>query len=266
MYDLDYKVPLIRRDEYGGTYRTIPHDPSHPRAAEPLILLDTVHVAYRSHYARTDGGNWPYHHAVAGSRSDMWLRLGAAEALVAVNRRLRPFGFEVLLLDGYRSVACQQALYDFYLERGRSVVDDPTEEACRAYADGFVSDTSGFSPTSSAAWPLHSTGGAVDTTLRSLTTGELADMGARFEDLTDASESDYFERKLLEGAVRDDDSRLWHRRLLHWALHAEDWMNSPWVFWHYDWGTQLYVHMRKALRRQPPPAAWYGYIGDPPPP
>jgi D-alanyl-D-alanine dipeptidase len=266
LYDLDYRIPLIDSGRYERAYGHVPHDATDPRSAEPLVLLDTVGVAYRSHHARTDGGNWPYHRPLAGSRQDTWLRAGAAASLATVNQKLRAFGFELFVLDGYRSVTCQQALYDFYFAQGRSAIEDPSDEACRAYALGFVRDTFRFSPTSSDAWPAHSTGGAVDLTLRSLRTGELVDMGSRFEDMTDASHNDHYERKLLAGELHEDDPRLWHRRLTHWAMDGEDWANSPWVFWHYDLGNQLYVQMRRALNDRAPHAAWYGYIEAPPEP
>jgi D-alanyl-D-alanine dipeptidase len=266
LYDLDYTIPLIDAGQYERGYGRVPHDPTDPRSAEPLVLLDSVGVAYCSHHARTDGGNWPYHRPLAGSREDTWLRAGAAASLAAANARLRPFGFELFVLDGYRSVACQQALYDFYFAQGRAVLDDPSVQACRTYALGFVRDTARFSPTSSEAWPAHATGGAVDLTLRSLATGELVDMGSRFEDMTAASHNDHYERQLLAGAIGERDPRLWHRRLTHWAMSGEDWANSPWVFWHYDLGNQLYVQMCRALRDRAPAAAWYGYIEPPPAP
>lgn len=266
MFALDYTIPIIDNERYARAYGQIPHDPADPRASEPLVLLDTVGVAYCSHHARTDGGNWPYHRPLKGSRKDTWLRLGAARSLAVVNAKLRPFGFELFVLDGYRSVTCQQALYDFYYEQGRQTVPDPTPEACRAYALKFVRDTARFSPTNSSAWPAHATGAAVDLTLRSLATGELVDMGSRFEDMTVESHNDHYERKLLASEITEDDPRLWHRRLAHWAMESEDWANSPWVFWHYDLGNQLYVQMRKALGHPVADAAWYGYIEAPPEP
>ncbi len=264
--ELNYRIPIIDPARYGKAYGQVPHDAGDPRAGEPLVLLDTVKVAYRSYHARTDGENWPYGMALRGSRKDTWIRKGAAVSLARVNDKLRPFGYELLVLDGYRSVECQQALYDFYFEQGRQTVADPTDDACHAYANRFVRHTYKFSPTNSNAWPAHSTGGAVDITLRSLEMGQEVDMGSRFEEMSETSHNDYFERQLEQGAIKADDSRLWHRRLAHWALETEDWVNSPWVFWHYDLGNQLYVQMRRYLGGPAPEAAWYGYIAEPPRP
>jgi D-alanyl-D-alanine dipeptidase len=264
LFELNHRIPIIDPSRYGKAYGQVRHDPTDPRAQEPLVLLDSVNVAYCSYHARTDGQNAPYHRALRGSRKDTWLRAGAAASLARVNKKLRPFGYEVFVLDGYRSVECQQALYDFYFEQGRMSLDEPTDEACHQYANRFVRHTFRFSPTNSDAWPAHSTGAAVDLTLRSLMTGELVDMGSQFEEMTDTSHNDYFERQLLAGAIDESDLRLWHRRLAHWALESEDWVNSPWVFWHYDLGNQLYVQMRRHLGGDAPEAAWYGYIEEPP--
>jgi zinc D-Ala-D-Ala dipeptidase len=264
LHELNHKIPIIDPSRYGKAYGQVRHDPADPRAGEPLVLLDTVNVAYRSYHAQDDGDNPPYHRALRGSRKDTWLRAGAAESLKRVNDRMRPFGFEVYVLDGYRSVECQQALYDFYFDQGRQKIGGADEEAFHSYANQFVRHTYKFSPTNSNAWPAHSTGAAVDITLRSLTTGEIVDMGSQFEEMTETSHNDYYERQLLSGAITEADPRLWHRRLAHWALESEDWVNSPWVFWHYDLGNQLYVQMRKSLGGPAPDAAWYGYIPEPP--
>ena len=72
-----------------------------------------------------------------------------------------------------------------------------------------------------------------------------------------------FERELIAGRIAADDRRLWNRRLIHWAMSAAGFLNDPFVFWHYDWGNQLYIKVRRALFADAPKAAWYGYIGPP---
>jgi D-alanyl-D-alanine dipeptidase len=46
-------------------------------------------------------------------------------------------------------------------------------------------------------------------------------------------------------------------------MSSEGFENDPFTFWHYDWGSQLYVKMTRALRANPAKAAWYGYIAPP---
>ena len=118
MFAFDPTIPIIDREVYAGHYTDIAFDRGDPRFREPLVPLESVGVAYRSHHARDDGGNWPYHRAIEGARKDMWLRRSAAEKLLAVNVRLRPFGVELFVLDGYRGIECQRGLWEFYLAEG----------------------------------------------------------------------------------------------------------------------------------------------------
>jgi D-alanyl-D-alanine dipeptidase len=264
MFDLDYTIPVINPDQYEGSYNGIPVDASDPRYKEPLIRLEEVGVAYQSHHARTDGLNWPYHRPVEGSRPDMWLRKSAAEMLGRANEHLRPFGLELFILDAYRTMECQRGLWDFYYAEGRTKRPHASETVWRNYALQHIADPLCFSPTDPTTWSAHPTGGAVDLTLRSLSTGEVVDMGARFEEITPISYNDHFERQLAKGLIDPNDSRLWHRRLLHWAMSREGFLNDPFVFWHFDWGNQLYVKIRSSLFADAPKAAWYGYVESPP--
>jgi D-alanyl-D-alanine dipeptidase len=48
-------------------------------------------------------------------------------------------------------------------------------------------------------------------------------------------------------------------------MSAEGFVNDPFVFWHYDWGNQLYIKVSNALFAAAPGRAWYGYTAAPPP-
>lgn len=260
MFAIDHRIPIIEPEIYAGDYTAIAFDRDDPRFADPLVPLDGVGIAYESHHARTDGGNWPYNAPVAGARKDMWLRRSAAELLQRANARLAPFGAELFVLDGYRPIACQRGLWAFFVEEGRRAnASDPI-----AYALAHVFDPRPFDEDDPSTWPAHACGASVDLTLRDKRSHALFDMGVRFEDICDVSANDHFERELLVGRIADDDPRLWNRRLIHWAMSAEGFLNDPFVFWHYDWGNQLYVKVRRALFADAPKAAWYGYIAAPP--
>ncbi|MFZ1883471.1 MAG: M15 family metallopeptidase [Rhodoplanes sp.] len=62
---------------------------------------------------------------------------------------------------------------------------------------------------------------------------------------------------------RSGDARLRNRRLLHWAMQAQGFINYIYECWHFDYGNQMYVMMRNYLDRDPAPAAWYGYVPAP---
>lgn len=264
MFAIDHRIPIIEPALYAGGYTHVPHDRGDPRFAEPLVPLESVGVAYRSHHARDDGGNWPYHRPVAGARKDMWLRRSAAQMLARANARLQPHGAELFVLDGYRGIECQRGLWAFYLERAARALPHGTAEDHAKHALDYVFDPSPFDEGNPSTWPAHSCGASVDLTLRDLRTREVLDMGVRFEDIVPEAANDWFERELLAGRIAPDDPLLWNRRLIHWAMSAEGFVNDPFVFWHYDWGNQLYVKVRGALFADAPAKAWYGYVAPPP--
>jgi D-alanyl-D-alanine dipeptidase len=263
IFDLAYEVPVIERKAYAGRYTSIPFDTTDPRRNEELVRLETAGVAYEAHHARTDGQNWPYFAPVAGARKDVWLRRTVAGMLAKVNDRLAPFGVELIVLDGYRTLACQQGMWDFFYNQAVRAEPKGTPASWRAQALRHAVDPSNFNENDPATWPTHATGAAVDLSLRDRCTGNYCDLGGRFEDINAIAATDFFERKLAAGAIDAGDPRLRYRRLLHWAMRSEGFENDPFTFWHYDWGSQLYVKMMQALRANPARAAWYGYIAPP---
>src|SRR5919199_1410471 len=263
MVALDYKIPIIDRHQYAGSYRNIPVDPDASLFHEPLIKLESVNVEFECYYAKTDGKNPPYYRPIEGSRQDVWSRKSVAEKLANVNNRLRPFGVELFVLDGYRPIECQRGLWNFYYAKAKQEMPNGSEQERRAHAKEHITEPEPFDPLDSRTWPTHTTGAAVDLTLRDLVSGKLVDMGSNFVEITDISYNDYFERQLAKGLINEDDKRLQNRRLLHWAMNQEGFLNDPFVFWHYDWGNQLYVKVRRALFADAPKAAWYGYVEPP---
>jgi zinc D-Ala-D-Ala dipeptidase len=263
LFDLAHEVPIIERKVHAGSYTSIPFDATDPRRNEPLIRLETVGVAYEAHHARTDGRNWPYFGPVPGARKDVWLRKTVAGMLTKANDRLKPFGVELIVLDGYRTIACQKGIWDFFYREAVRATPEGTSEIWRARALRHAFDPSDFDEDDPATWPTHATGAAVDLSLRDRDSGSYCDLGGRFEDISDVSATDYFERKVAAGVIAGTDTRLRYRRLLHWAMSSEGFENDPFTFWHYDWGSQLYVKMTRALGRKAAKAAWYGYIAPP---
>lgn len=263
---VDHQVPITSPRMFSSPYLEIPIDKNDPRGREPLIPLESVGVAFESYYAKTDGKNPPFGISIEGSRQDVWLRESVAEKLARVNERLRPFEAELFVLDGHRSVACQQGLWNFFYSKAKQQNASGSEQEHRAYARQFIVDPVSFDEADSRTWPAHTNGAAVDLTLRDSLTRELLDMGANFEEDSDSSASvgDYFERQMAAGNIDENDVRLQNRRLLNWAMTREGLLNeTAKVFWHYDWGNQLYVRASRAFLEDPPQAAWYGYIEPP---
>ncbi len=241
----------------------MPLDLRDARAQEPLVALAEYALAGESYYARTDGGNAPYHRPIAGSLSVPWARRSVAEKLSRVNRALHRRGYRLFVWDAYRPVACQRGLWDFFWEKALAEAPDADDATLRARVLTFVSDPSGFNPDDPASAPTHATGGAIDLTLQHLGTGTVAEMGADFDETSERSASDFYELALERGEIAADDPRLLHRRLLHTAMREEGFVNYPPEFWHFDWGNQMYIRNLAAMGGDAPQAAWYGYARQP---
>ena len=140
---IDHQVPIISPEMFSRPYSDIPIDRNDPRGREPLIPLESVGVAFESYYAKTDGNNPPFGISINGSRQDIWLRKSLAEKLARVNQRLRPFEAEVFVLDGHRSVACQQGLWDFFYARAKQLNPNGSEQEHRGHAMTVHSRSSG---------------------------------------------------------------------------------------------------------------------------
>jgi len=264
MQTVDHRIPTLALPCNAGSYHDIPFDATDSRANEPLVRLDGYGIVGESFYARTDGGNAPYNRKIDGAAERIWCRKTVAEKLARVNDRLKAFGVELFVFDAYRPIKCQKGLWDFFWKKVAHDNPQASEEERRSICLTIVSDPTRFQRTDSKTWPLHSSGGAVDLTLRKRGTRELLDMGAGFDELSANSTSDAFERKLAAGEIAENDPRLQNRRLLHWAMTQEGFTNYHLEWWHFDYGNQGHVLYAKLLGLpNAPQAAWYGYV-DPP--
>lgn len=260
---IDYRIPILDWKSDSGGYGGVPVDDGDPRGTEPLAEISAYAIAGENFYAREDGANSPYNRRIAGAVDGVWLRTGVLERIVRANRRLAPYGAELFVFDGYRSVETQQGLWDHFEEEIAREKPGLAPGARRKAVVRYVSDPNRFRRDDPATWPAHTTGAAVDCTLRSLKSGALLDMGAAFDEAREISHSDALERALQAGAIPPDDDALNNRRLLHWAMESEGFVNYPLEYWHFDWGDQMYVHNLALRDGNAPAAAWYGYV-DPP--
>jgi zinc D-Ala-D-Ala dipeptidase len=253
-------IPIVDWPSNAGAYGNVPVDLDDPRSADPLVRIGDFGIAGQSFYAREDGDNWPYNAKIDGALCDVWCRSLAAQKLKQANKFLETQGYELHVWDAYRPIACQTALWDFFYAQAPQ---DAFESDRRNFALNYVSDPTRFNRRDPTTWPSHSTGAAVDLTLRDLETQKLCDMGARFDEASAISHSDAYERLLQREPTADVASICNNRRLLHFAMRQQGFVNYPLEFWHFDWGNQMYVHNLRLLSGSAPERAWYGYIESP---
>jgi len=150
----------------------------------------------------------------------IWLRQAVAAKLLAVQRSL-PRGIHLFVIEGYRSLARQQLIYERFLRQ--SYVDHPEWplNIRRREINRMVAPPDVKCP------PGHCTGGAVDLTLVGPKGAELDMLSPcqdRFEDCTPT----FFPSLSSE--------TLHNRELLYDAMEAQGFKNYPLEWWHYSCG------------------------------
>lgn len=233
-------IPLPARRATALDYHSVPVNFADPRFHEPLVELASVGIAGESYYARADGLNVPYFTKVADEPRTVWSRQSVAQKLQTINARLAPSGLELFAQDGFRPISCQRALWEFGLAEAKRQLDNPSVEECVAFAGQYFSNPSRYAEEDPSTWPTHLTGGAIDLTIRRTQTGELLYMGGVFDDPSTVSATAYYETNQRPGAASDIEARA-NRRLLYWLMLEEGFANYPLEWWHFDFGTQMWV-------------------------
>jgi D-alanyl-D-alanine dipeptidase len=237
----------------------VPFDRADPRWREGLVDLSKEGLVTEAWYARTDGGNAPYHRRIDGAVETVAARESIAAMLKRADATVSARGLRIKVVDAYRSVETQRGLWSFFSEligRVRPGLS-PTER--EAVVKTFVSDPRRFDQDDDTSWPLHSTGGSVDVLLVDAKSGAMLDHGAGFDEAHERSYTDHYERLLAAGSISPDDPRLLSRRILVNAMTGAGFTNYAYEFWHFDYGTQLHIWTLRENGRMPAPAAaWYG--------
>jgi len=253
----------VPEDLAGG--RAIPIAEDDPRGREPLVDIADFGLAGEAFYARTDGANAPYRRALDGAPARIRVRHGVAERLRAADARLSAGGLALFLLDGWRPLAVQHALWTFFLDRARAA-GAPDEAAARQAARQYCGDPTDYAPDTPATWPSHLTGGAVDLTLaRRAPDGRIEPlfMGGIFDDPSPISHTAAFETAEAAEAQPDRsasaEAARANRRILYWTLREAGFTNLATEWWHYDFGDRLWSATLAALGETvTPPAVLYG--------
>lgn len=166
---------------------------------------------------------------IAGAMDTCYLREQVISRLARAARHIADTGLQLVILDGWRPPAVQQALYQAIFRQ--VCADHPGEDqaALHRRTREFVSP-----PSEEAHRPSpHLTGGSVDVTL-SDGTGKLLDMGSAFDEPTPRSYSDAYEK--LDSPIRE------RRRLLFSAMTTAGFTHLPSEWWHFDYGNQNWAY------------------------
>src|SRR5690606_40003770 len=87
----------------------------------------------------------------------------------------------------------------------------------------------------------HSTGGAVDLTLR-WRGGESLFMGSLFADPSPVSHTAHFEALKGRLSFSEEEARA-NRRLLYWLMREAGFASNPSEWWHFSYGDQMWAKL-----------------------
>lgn len=163
---------------------------------------------------------------------EIYLREGVFERLLKASKAL-PGGHRFIILDGWRPLPLQQALFDRYKE-------ELAREHPELDADRLTEQTRRFiaEPRSDPLFPSpHSTGGSVDLTIADAS-GRILPMGSEFDETSDRSETLYLESRVDSDLSELELRALENRRLLYHSMVSAGFTNYPDEWWHYDYGNQ----------------------------
>lgn len=177
------------------------------------------------------------------STAGAWVREGVRRRLLAAQAAL-PDGVRLLVIEGYRPLDRQRAIFDSYREELRRRHPGWSDERL------FVESTKFVSPVEVAP---HSTGGALDLTLCTVEGAEL-DMGTPVDATPEASRNACF-----TAAANIPARARRNRQMLAAALAGAGLVNYPTEWWHWSYGDRYwaYVTGRRSARYGPvpPPSA-----------
>ena len=158
---------------------------------DPAIRLDVRYATKNNEFGR------PFY-----KEARAFLQRPAAEALARVQRALKAKGYGLLVFDGYRPWSVTKQFWDLTPPDKKVFVANPKNGS------------------------RHNRGGAVDLTLWDLATGREADMGGRYDEMTERSYVTY------DKGPKDAMAR---RELLRDEMGKEGFFPYPWEWWHFDW-------------------------------
>lgn len=239
--------------EYKKGYRQWPIDLHDERNAEVCIDVRTQGIAGKNLYHRTDAP--PYFHQFEGSVPELFVRTSVIEKLKIVNTLLAPYNAEIFVYDSWRPapvqkggrIWCEADVRVRFPEWDTSRVMDVVNEFW-AVGPEDESDIDPLSP------PPHSTGSALDLTLRRLSDEQELWMGTLVDDTTPKAHTDWYELH-ADDSFSDREARK-NRRLLYHILTKAGFIVNPTEWWHVSWGDQMWAQISSKGTSQEV-RAWY---------
>jgi D-alanyl-D-alanine dipeptidase len=161
---------------------------------------------------------------------------------------------ELFLYDAYRPISVQNYFFRSWIPDYLCRENPEKGQAwARAETARYWTEASDEPSLLQVAPPPHSTGGAVDLTIRRID-GCPREMGSMFDDITERSWPNYFEQRDAVGFTERE--AMFNRRLLFHLMTAEGFAHHPFEWWHFSYGDRAWGSVNTCQ-------AFYGYLPSP---
>jgi zinc D-Ala-D-Ala dipeptidase len=254
----DKPIPIFSKKFNSNFYNKIEFDSKHKLFKERLD--DVVNYDLNGDNFYYQEINPPYFKRIEGSISKIYLRVSLLLKLQNIDERLRKNGFELYIFDGFRTIELQFALKEFWLYKFTMLKKLKKINNIRTsnLKDYLFSVESNSDTNIQNNPPPHFTGGAVDLTIRKTINKEHLFMGSIFDDFSEQSHTDYFERrKETKKLTLSEEEAMKNRRFFYWILNDAGLINYPYEWWHYSFGDQIWAYFKKIKN-----AYYAGYSGS----
>jgi len=219
---------------------TVEFDFNLPEASEPLVDASLYGIEVQKFYSQSDGLNPPYKTQLCRSPIAL-VRVSVAKALLKANKLLETHGIEIVLLDGYRDLETQVKIWNYFQEMISRDHRNLSDNEIKIKTSTYCWDPTNWEVNNPITWPVHMTGGAVDVTLRRNSTKEHMFMGSMFDDPSDISNTDFFEKISIGKSTLSASIAKENRRLLYHIMSEVGFSNYWAEWWHFDLGTQFWA-------------------------
>jgi zinc D-Ala-D-Ala dipeptidase len=231
--------PIPAPPERRGYYRDLPIDTDGAANKEKLVLASAFSINGENYYASRR--NPPYYHEIPGAILDLVVREGVARRLQHVNVMLEGAELELHLFDAWRPQAVQSYFHDTWLPEAFKQRDPSLsgEELLRKVRTYWAAPSMGANAPSP-----HSTGGAIDLTIR-WRGGDPLWMGSLFDDASPIARTDHFEGAAEPFSFTAEEARA-NRRMLYWLMTEAGFASNPSEWWHFSYGDQMWAQITGA--------------------
>ncbi len=176
-----------------------PHETGNFRPAD-LVELNKLDPTIKLDIRYATSNNLAHRPVYTEARA--FLQRPAAEALVRVNKSLKPLGYGLLVFDGYRPWSVTKLFWDITPTENKKFVADPAKGS------------------------RHNRGCAVDLSLYDLATGKEIEMTGVYDEMSERSYPTYTGGTEKQRKMRD---------LLRSKMEAEGFTVNEFEWWHFDY-------------------------------